>query len=67
MTKQNLKFYVKERRNPQLGTYFQIIGWLSKTAAKRLEKCIYGQNIMHGFDTHAEAVEFQRKHSNDLK
>lgn len=44
-------FYIKERYNPQLGTYYGACGPMSKSAAKRMEKPLYGENFMHGFDT----------------
>lgn len=45
------KYYIKERQNPQLGTYYVACGLLSKTAAKRKESGLYGFNIMHPFET----------------
>lgn len=48
------KYYLKERVNPQLGTYYVRCGQMSKTAAKRAEVSAYGINYMHGFDTEAE-------------
>jgi len=46
-----MKYYIKERYNPQTGTYFVAEGQMTKTEAKRHEKPIYGWNIMHGFDS----------------
>jgi hypothetical protein len=48
------KWYLKERDNPQLGTYWVKCGQMSKTAAKRKESSLYGFNIMHGFDSESE-------------
>ncbi len=42
------KFYIKE------GTYYVPMGDLSKTAAKQYEETLYGDNIMHGYETEAE-------------
>ena len=50
------KYYIKERCNPQLGTYYVACGALSKTAAKKNERTIYGSNLMIGFDTEEEYV-----------
>jgi hypothetical protein len=49
-----LKFWIKERDNPQLGTYFVACGQMTKTAAKRHERPIYGANFMHSFDTESD-------------
>ncbi len=46
-----MKFWIKERENPQLGTYFVLCGKLSKKDAKAREGSIYGFNTMHSFDT----------------
>lgn len=45
------KFYIKERFNPQLGTYFVKCGQMTKAEAKRAGNCLYGNNVMHAFDT----------------
>jgi len=50
-------WWLKERENPQLGTYWVACGKLSKTAAKRMEYSLYGCNIMHSFETEAEYLE----------
>lgn len=47
-------FYIKERYNPQLGTYYSACGQLSKAEAKRYERPAYGDNVMHGFPTEAD-------------
>lgn len=44
-------FYIKERDNPQLKTYYVACGALSKAAAKRMEKPLYGDVVMYGYDT----------------
>ena len=44
-------FWIKERYNPQLGTYYVACGQLSKAAAKRKERSLYGENVMHSFDS----------------
>jgi hypothetical protein len=45
------KYWIKERHNPQLGCYYVGLGQLSKTAARKYERPLYGENIMHSFDT----------------
>ena len=45
------KFWIKERHNPQLGVYYVAHGQMSKTAAKKHESSLYGDNYMHAFDT----------------
>lgn len=59
-------FYIKERFNPQLGTYYVRLGQMSKAAAKRIEgKSLYGSNIVHGFETeqdyNAKVAELRSK------
>lgn len=44
-------YWIKERYNPQLGTYYVACGQMSKTAAARHTRPIYGDNLMHRFDT----------------
>lgn len=44
-------YYIKERYNPQLGTYYEAMGQMTKTAAKRHERPLYGHNTMHSFTT----------------
>lgn len=47
-----LKYYIKERYNPQTGTYYVARGQMTKKQAKEIEKgCIYGNNRMLPFDT----------------
>ncbi len=52
------QFCIKERQNPQLGTYFVQMGWLSQKEIKACEKAIYGRNIVHSFKTEAEGLKF---------
>lgn len=47
-------YWIKERHNPQLGTYYVGMGQLSKAAAKRYEAPLYGDNVMHRFDSEAD-------------
>lgn len=44
------KYYIKERHNPQLGTYYVALGQLSKKEAKKAKDSIYGYNIIIEFD-----------------
>lgn len=46
------KFWIKERNNPQVGTYYVREGQLSKrAAAKIVSGTLYGSNRMIPFDT----------------
>ena len=56
-------YYIKERHNPQLGTYYVTMGQLSKREAKRNENSIYGDNYMLGYQTEEE----YKKAISDLK
>lgn len=50
-----MKFWIKERNNPQVGTYYVREGQLSKReAAKIVSGTLYGSNRMIPFDTEAE-------------
>ncbi len=44
-------WWIKERWNPQLGRYYVACGQMSKTEAKTYERALYGDNVMHQFDT----------------
>lgn len=53
--KVGLKFYLKERNNPQLSKpYYIRCGQLTKAEAKKKESTSYGDNIMLAFDTEEE-------------
>lgn len=47
-------YWIKQRDNPQLGTYYAPCGQLSKTAARKMESTIYGYNTMHEYTTEDE-------------
>ena len=47
-----LKYWIKQRYNPQLGTYYITMGQLTAKDAKAHEKTIFGHNTMHRFDSH---------------
>ncbi len=49
-----MKFWIKERHNPQLGIYYVRCGALTKKEAKAREKSLYGENLMHSFDTYQD-------------
>lgn len=51
------RFYIKQRHNPQLGTYYVACGRLSKREAKAKERSLFGDNTMLGFDTGEEYLE----------
>lgn len=57
-------YWIKERQNPQLGTYFILCGQMSVKSAHAQTSSLYGTNTMRRFDTeaayHAE-VENLRK------
>jgi len=55
MKKSEYSYWIKERHNPQLGNpYYHCYGQLSKTAAAKKEKSLYGFNIMLEFKTKEE-------------
>lgn len=55
MTKPQLRrWWIKERHNPQLGTYYVGEGPMLDSAAKKHERPIYGSNVMHPFETEEE-------------
>lgn len=47
-------WWIKERHNPQIGTYYVAYGQRSKTEAKMFERPVYGSNIMHPFKNEAD-------------
>jgi hypothetical protein len=47
-------YWLKERHNPQLGVYWVKEGQCGVREAKRMERTLYGTNIMHRFGTEAE-------------
>ena len=49
-----LSYWIKERINPQFGTYYVPCGQLTKRKANRCENALYGDNIMHPFKTEDE-------------
>jgi hypothetical protein len=52
--KTKLKYWIKERYNPQLGTYYVRCGQLSQREANAKEKSIYGENTMKSYITEKE-------------
>ncbi len=48
------KWYIKQRDNPQLGTYYVACGQLSKAAARRQEGSLYGFNLMRPYETYQQ-------------
>jgi hypothetical protein len=44
-------YWIRQRDNPQLGTYYVAEGQMSETAAKKHSRPLYGTNTMHRFDT----------------
>lgn len=50
-------YWIRERQNPQLGTYFVAEGQMSKTAAKRYETgSLYGGNVMHRYENEIKYI-----------
>ena len=41
-----LKYWIKERDNPQLGTFYVGCGQMTKKNAKASENALYGNNVM---------------------
>ncbi len=48
------RFWIKERYNPQLGTYYVGCGAMSIKAARGMERPLYGDNIMHEYPSEAD-------------
>jgi len=49
-----MKFWIKERHNPQLGIYYVACGKMFKREARANERPLYGDNVMIPFDTKEE-------------
>jgi hypothetical protein len=49
-----MNYYIKERYNPQTGTYFVAMGQLSARDARGHCESLYGSNTMHAFATKEE-------------
>lgn len=47
-------WWLKERYNPQLGTYYVKCGRISIAYAKAIGKALYGENTMHKFESEEE-------------
>jgi len=56
-------YWIKERYNPQLGTYYVRCGQITVKKAKKMENVLYGDNVMHKFST----VEEYRSKIKELK
>lgn len=50
----NYPWWIKARHNPQLGTYYVACGQMSKAAARRYERPLYGDNVMMRYETERE-------------
>jgi hypothetical protein len=48
-----LPWWIKERHNPQLGTYYVPRGQMTVKAAKMCEVSAYGSNFMQRYETEA--------------
>lgn len=44
-----MKYYIKERHNPQIGIYYVAMGPMSVKEAQSRENTLYGNNIMRGY------------------
>lgn len=61
MTKQQ-PWWIKERYNPQLGTYFVLCGRMPTKEARAAERgSLYGTNTMLRFDTEGEYQDKARE------
>ncbi len=49
-----MKHWIKERYNPQSGTYYVLCGKITKKRAEAMEDTAYGSNTLHPFDTKEE-------------
>lgn len=49
MKQKDRPWWIKERLNPQLGTFYVGCGQLAKTVARDMESPIYGGAIMHRY------------------
>ena len=47
-------YFIKERNNPQIGTYYILMGKLSAKEAKKHEASLYGFNTMLKYKTKSE-------------
>lgn len=55
--KPNMKsqlYYIKERHNPQTGTYYVACGQMTSKDARDAARPLYGSNVMHGFNSKEE-------------
>jgi len=61
----SLKYWIKERHNPQSGIYYVPMGRMTLAEAKRHEKPLYGTNYMDSFcnesDYSARLAELRAK------
>lgn len=46
-----MKYWLKERHNPQIGIYYVRMGKMPKKEAKKHESSLYGSNYMIPFDS----------------
>lgn len=44
-----MKYYIKERHNPQTGVYYTALGKMPATKAKASENTLYGCNYVYGY------------------
>jgi hypothetical protein len=49
-----LKWWIKERHNPQIGVYYVGLGQLSEKEAKRYKCNAYGTNTLLSFESEEE-------------
>ncbi len=58
-------WWIKERHNPQIGVYYTPLGQVSIAYAKKLERPLYGYNVMLRFenqkDYESKLKEIQEK------
>lgn len=57
-TKRPLRYWIKQRNNPQIGTYYVALGQLSQRDANKHKQSIYGTNAMLSYSTEELYKEF---------
>lgn len=55
-----MKYYIKERHNPQLGVRHTAVGKITVAQAKKMENTIYGTNYLTGYSKSEYLAECQR-------
>ena len=56
-----MRYWIKERQNPQLRVHFYAMGMLEHSDAMKHENTLYGVNIMHHYRTKKAYLDQCRK------